>query len=91
MSAHRFKPMKPIRGEKSRKSRVQRIAERVPNEERLLEWLANEKPEHRLKLLEAVEPFLLFKLSPGFDRTKLVDMAHIPAGADVAPEMAGQA
>lgn len=86
-----FKRMKPLRGTNSRKSRIERIAERVPSEERLLEWLANELPEHRLRLLEAVEPYLKFKLSPGFDRSKLAGMVHIPVGADVSPEMAGKA
>lgn len=78
MSRSRFKPMKPFVGKNSRKPRVQRIAERIPDEERLLEWLANELPEHRLRLLQAVEPYLKFRLSPGFDRSKLVDMPHVP-------------
>jgi len=91
MSAHRHKPMKPIQGTNSRKSRVQRVGERVPDEERLLEWLANEKPEHRLRLLEAVEPHLKFKLSPGFDRSKLEAMVYVEPGADVDPELAGKA
>jgi hypothetical protein len=72
----RLKRMKPIRGTNSRKSRVQRVAERVPNEERLLEWLANELPEHRIRLFEAVEPYLKFRVSPGFDKGKLPLMPH---------------
>jgi hypothetical protein len=83
--------MKPIRGNRSRMSKTQRVAERIPNEERLLEWLANELPEHRLRLLEAVEPYLRFQLSPGFDRSKLADMVYVPVGADVDPELAGKA
>lgn len=71
-------------------SKAQRVAERIPSEELLLEWLANERPEHRLRLFEAVEPYLKFKLSPGFDRTKLVGMVHVPLGENVAPEMAGK-
>jgi hypothetical protein len=74
----KFKRMKPIQGTNSRKSKLQRVTERIPNEERLLEWLANELPEHRLRLLAAVEPYLKFKLSPGFDRGKLADMPHVP-------------
>jgi hypothetical protein len=91
MSSSRFKPMKPIRGNRSRMSKAQRVAERIPSEERLLEWLANELPEHRLRLLEAVEPYLRFQLSPGFDRSKLADMVYVPVGADVDPELAGKA
>jgi hypothetical protein len=72
----RLKRMKPIRGTNSRKSRVQRVAERVPNEERLLEWLANELHEHRIRLFEAVEPYLKFRVSPGFDKGKLPLMPH---------------
>jgi hypothetical protein len=70
--------MKPLAGTNSRKSRVQRVAERVPNEERLLEWLGNELPEHRVRLFEAVEPYLKFKVSPGFDKQKLPLMPHTP-------------
>jgi hypothetical protein len=80
--SHRLKRMKPIQGSRSRMSKAQRVAERVPSEEMLLQWLANELPEHRIRLLEAVEPYLKFKLSPGFDRTKLPDMAHIPVGVN---------
>jgi hypothetical protein len=70
--------MKSIKGTNSRKSRAQRVAERVPDEERLLEWLQNEQPEHRVRLLEAIEPFLRFRLSPGFDRARLADMPYLP-------------
>lgn len=70
-------------------SKTQRVAERIPNEERLLEWLANELPEHRLRLFAAVEPYLKFKLSAGFKRERIPDMVHVPLG-DVSPEMAGK-
>lgn len=72
----KFKRMKSIQGTNSRKPRVQRVAERVPNEERLLEWLANELPEHRIRLFEAVEPYLKFKVSDAFDKLKLPLMPH---------------
>lgn len=72
-------------------SKAERVGRRIPSEEMLLQWLANEKPEHRVRLLEAVEPYLKFKLSPGFDRGKLAGMAHIPLGEDVSPAMAGKA
>lgn len=89
--SHRFKPAKPLRGTKSRMSKTQRVAERIPNEELLLEWLANELPEHRPQLFDAIKPYLKFKLSPGFNRERIPDMVHIPLGKDVSPEMAGKA
>ncbi len=82
--------MKALRGTNSRKSKLQRVAERIPSEERLLEWLANELPDHRLALFAAVEPYLKFKLSPGFKRERIPDMAHVPLG-EVSPAMAGKA
>lgn len=89
--SHRIKRMKPIVGKNSRKSKRERVAERIPNEERLLEWLSNELPEHRLRLFEAVEPYLKFALSSGFDRKKLRDMVYVPAEGDISPELAGKA
>lgn len=72
MSQPRFKKPKPLRG----KTRIERLAARIPNEEKLLELLDKELPEHRIQLFEAMAPHLRFRLSLEFNPKRLPEAPY---------------
>lgn len=74
-----FKRMKPLAGP----SRIERVGAKIRTEEILLELLAKERPEYRIELFERIAPFLKFRLSPNFDKTKLADMPYAGRPAEL--------